>query len=265
MSVAEKFLTWDELLKQWGMEPSELVFLLCRADYAKFRPSDWDRSLEYPGFRPKKIDFVGWDNAFQDVLFSYSDIAAYEERFPHLRPSARLPSQPKSKKQLKEFPDSQRHYWRCRAVARVLWQENRALSPAQIAASTDVSKFGCEDQIDAYGRDGVEKWISDVCSGSYKDGEPKDFHKNDQPLFDPKPKMRPEQRHRESARAVAALLWSRDRSVTIADMILRDEVNGIACEGSQRNYNETILRRWIKDLRPQDQPAGRPKSKQRCR
>ncbi len=52
-------------------------------------------------------------------------------------------------------------------------------------------------------------------------------------------------------------------SMTISDMILRDEVNGIACKGSQRNYNETTLSRWIKDLHPQGQPAGRPKRNQR--
>ncbi len=107
MTDAEKFLTWDELRERWGIEPSDLVFLLCRMDSAGLHPASWDRSLDYPGFRPKKIDFVGWDNAFQDVLFSYSDIEAYEERFPDLLHSLRPPSQPKLKEQIKQFADSQ--------------------------------------------------------------------------------------------------------------------------------------------------------------
>ncbi len=89
-------------------------------------------------------------------------------------------------------------------MARVLWQENRSVAPAQIAANSDIATFGCEDKIDAYGLDPVEKWVSDVCGGSYKDGERKDFQESNQQLFDVKPKMRPEQRHRERARAVAA-------------------------------------------------------------
>ena len=104
MTALDGFLTWDELLQRWRIEPSYLIFLLCRVDYARFGPSDWDRSLEYPGFRPKKIDFVGWNTAFQDVLLSYSDIEAYEERFPGLRSSTRLPSQPKSKEADKRVP-----------------------------------------------------------------------------------------------------------------------------------------------------------------
>ncbi len=268
MTDSEDLLTWDELLKRWkrwGIVPSDLVILLCWVDSARLRPAAWDRSLDYPGFRPKKLDFAGWDTAFQDVRFSLRDIEAYEKRFPELLPSRGPSSKPKSKKQRKQFPDSQRHYWRCRAVARVLWEENRSLGPAQIAASPDIAKFGCEDKIHAYRLDLVEKWVADVCRDSYKVGEHDDLWESDQPLFEAKPKMRPEQRHYERSRAVAALLWSGNPNMTIAGMVLRHEVNRIACEGSQGKYNETILRRWIKDLRPQDQPAGRPKRNQRSR
>lgn len=262
MTESEEFLTWDELLQRWGIKPPDLVSLLCRMDGAGLRPASCDSSLDYVGFRPTKPDFAGWDTAFRDVRFSLRDVEAYEKRFPELLPSRSSSSTPKSKKQRPQFPDSQRHYWRCRAVARVLWQEDQSMTAAQIAASAEIARFGCEDKINVYGLDVVEKWITDVCRVSYKD-EDHDDPAGDHELFESKPKMRPVQRHRERARAVAALVWSRNPDITIADMIVRNEVNRIACEGGQRIYNETVLRRWIKDLRPQGQPTGRPKSNRR--
>jgi len=70
-------------------------------------------------------------------------------------------------------------------------------------------------------------------------------------------KMRNNQRHKERCRAIAALLWSKEPEITIADMILRDEITVFGCEG--KNYAEDTLRDWIKDLAPDRSPGRRTK------
>lgn len=66
-------------------------------------------------------------------------------------------------------------------------------------------------------------------------------------------KLRPNQRHKISCRAEAEKLWKEDPSITIADMIHRDELNKV-CEG--RLYTEKVMRKWINDLCP-DRSRGR--------
>ena len=68
------------------------------------------------------------------------------------------------------------------------------------------------------------------------------------------PAERPHQRHREAARAAAEALWRKDKTITIADMILCDEITK-ACGG--KNYVEGTLRDWIKDLCPDRKPGRR--------
>ena len=68
------------------------------------------------------------------------------------------------------------------------------------------------------------------------------------------PAERPHQRHREAARAAADVLWRKDKTITIADMILCDEITK-ACGG--KNYVEGTLRDWIKDLCPDRKPGRR--------
>lgn len=70
---------------------------------------------------------------------------------------------------------------------------------------------------------------------------------------------RPSQRHKERCRAIAALLWANDPNVTIADMVLRDEIALYGCEG--KNYTEQVLRTWISDLCPNRKPGRRPSSR----
>ena len=141
----------------------------------------------------------------------------------------------------------------------MLYHKDGSLSAEKIAASAEIAMFGCESRIDVYGFDLVAKWVADVCCDSRRVGEDNNLSERDKPLFEEKPKMRPEERHYERTRAVAAFLWSKNPNMTIADMIVQDEINGIACEGRPHIYHETTLRRWIKDLRPEGQPTGRPK------
>ena len=71
-------------------------------------------------------------------------------------------------------------------------------------------------------------------------------------------KLRPNQRHKIACRAEAEKLWKQDPSITIADMIQRDELNE-ACEG--KIYTEKTMREWIKDLCPDRTAGRRPKKK----
>lgn len=68
-------------------------------------------------------------------------------------------------------------------------------------------------------------------------------------------RLRPSQRHKAACRKVAASLWGKDPSITIAAMIQKDEIRD-ACEG--KVYKEKTIRRWIKDLCPNRKPGRRP-------
>ena len=71
-------------------------------------------------------------------------------------------------------------------------------------------------------------------------------------------KLRPNQKHKIECRKIASKIWENDPKVTIADMILRDEIAKV-CE--TKVYCETTLRNWIKDLCPDRSPGRRPKKK----
>jgi len=73
---------------------------------------------------------------------------------------------------------------------------------------------------------------------------------------DPEKKLRNNQRHRERCRAVAQMLWDSTPNVTIADMILCNEITKYGCEG--KVYGEKIVRSWINDLAPNRDPGRRP-------
>lgn len=66
-----------------------------------------------------------------------------------------------------------------------------------------------------------------------------------------------DQRRRERCRAIAELLWKNNQSITIADMIRKDEITAIGCEG--KIYTEKVVRNWIKDLCTNRNPGRRPK------
>ena len=69
-------------------------------------------------------------------------------------------------------------------------------------------------------------------------------------------KLRPVQRHKKECREVAKKIWKKDSTITIADMLMKDEIT-YACEG--RIYAEKTIRDWIKDLCPNRSPGRRPK------
>ena len=79
-------------------------------------------------------------------------------------------------------------------------------------------------------------------------------------LVKSKQAQRPDQRHRLQCRKVAKKLWEDDPSITIADMIINDEI-AEACEG--KTYAENTIRNWIKDLCPNRKPGRRPKKQKK--
>jgi hypothetical protein len=74
-----------------------------------------------------------------------------------------------------------------------------------------------------------------------------------------KQKLRPNQKHKIECRKVAKKIWDENPSITIADMILSDEISNV-CEG--KVYAEKTLHNWIKDLCPNRSPGRRPKKSQ---
>lgn len=70
------------------------------------------------------------------------------------------------------------------------------------------------------------------------------------------PLSRASQRHRERCRALAALLWEREPSLTIEAMIDRDEIAKFGQE--EQCYDRDVVRRWVKDLCPDRKPGRRP-------
>jgi hypothetical protein len=71
-------------------------------------------------------------------------------------------------------------------------------------------------------------------------------------------KLRPNQRHKIECRKIAAKIWENDPTITIADMIYRDEIAKVS---TPKTYNEKTLRNWIKDLCPNRSRGRRPKKK----
>jgi hypothetical protein len=69
-------------------------------------------------------------------------------------------------------------------------------------------------------------------------------------------KLRPNQLHKLKCREVAQKIWKEDPSITIADMIHKDEINEV-CDG--KVYTEKTIRNWIKDLCPDRSPGRRRK------
>jgi len=71
-------------------------------------------------------------------------------------------------------------------------------------------------------------------------------------------KLTDDQRRRVACRKEAEKIWADDPNITIADMILSDELN-LLCEN--RIYAEKTMRNWINDLCPNRDPGRRPKDK----
>jgi hypothetical protein len=69
-------------------------------------------------------------------------------------------------------------------------------------------------------------------------------------------KLRPVQRHKIECRRIAAELWNKDPSITIEDMVRKDEINSVS---APKIYGKKTLRNWIKDLCPNRTPGRRPK------
>jgi hypothetical protein len=60
--------------------------------------------------------------------------------------------------------------------------------------------------------------------------------------------------HRAAAQKAAKVLWDKNDSMTIEDMIHHDDINMVA-----PNYEKRTLRNWLKDLAPSNRPGRRKK------
>lgn len=66
------------------------------------------------------------------------------------------------------------------------------------------------------------------------------------------------QLRKNSVRQAARKLWEQDPSITIADMIFRDEINSLL---EDKTFDQKYLRSWMQDLCPNHAPGRRAKKK----
>ncbi|MCP5361140.1 MAG: hypothetical protein H6908_00650 [Hyphomicrobiales bacterium] len=72
--------------------------------------------------------------------------------------------------------------------------------------------------------------------------------------------LRPNQRHRERCRAIAAMKWAANQSITITAMTEDSDIINFGCEGKLYRDSDTV-RNWIKDLCPCPKPGRPPNNK----
>lgn len=65
--------------------------------------------------------------------------------------------------------------------------------------------------------------------------------------------------HKKEVCKVANKLWREDKSMTIADMVISDEINLIKKKDGT-NYSERTLRNWIRSIAPSNKPGRRPQN-----
>lgn len=116
------------------------------------------------------------------------------------------------------------------------------------------------------GQDAANKFLAEICNCLYHKREiqstinqlqiPSKPNNQNQSKRKEKAKLRPSQRRRLACRKVAAGIWEIHPEITIADMIVRDEITE-ACEG--KIYAERTIRNWVNDLCPDRSPGRRRK------
>lgn len=70
-------------------------------------------------------------------------------------------------------------------------------------------------------------------------------------------KKTPDQRAKLKCREIAQEKWMADPSITIADMIMINEIEAACTEIGGKSYTENALRGWINDLCPNREPGRR--------
>ena len=65
-------------------------------------------------------------------------------------------------------------------------------------------------------------------------------------------------KHKEEIRKVAKKIWKANKTMTIAGIIISDEINKVN-KSDGKNYSKGTLRNWVKDLAPSNKPGRRPK------
>lgn len=99
--------------------------------------------------------------------------------------------------------------------------------------------------------DGLEEFLNNLETTPTTSPGPK------QPDAKPKKTSKRHQetnKQKEAARKAAKKLWKEDEDLTIADVVIHDDINSVA-----PNKTERTLRDWIKDLAPSNKPGRRSK------
>ena len=67
-------------------------------------------------------------------------------------------------------------------------------------------------------------------------------------------KLRHDQMCRIKCRDIAKIIWAKDPTITIVDMINEDEIVKASTKKNGKLYTEKTVRNWIKDLCPDREP-----------
>lgn len=81
------------------------------------------------------------------------------------------------------------------------------------------------------------------------------------PSISDKKKLRPNQKAKIKCREIAKIIWNKDPSITIADMINHPEILPHTKKRDGNYYVEKTIHNWIKDLCPDRSPGRKPKQK----
>ena len=194
---------------------------------------------------------------------------------PDIAPPARSEQNEKRTRGNREIPASERHYYRCRAVAELLLSEKPEAMPLDLVTNREFDRFGCQGKAGYYGEGILLEWIRDLTKtgkrteqGSLEgdqrargtSGTKQETRKTEVDLKrgpnTPALTMRPYQRHAERCKAIAGLLWFRGKDYTVLEMKEQPEIKHIACEGI--NYKDRFFFKHFKEIRPKRKPGPRP-------
>lgn len=246
MNLPAKIISLETAMKRWGMSLSD-VFLLTYNH--RLRPvyrytTEWKYWDEQEGGDWMDLFDQGTEGTIK-IFFLRSDIAELEQRIGGpITKSVRVINE----KDLQERWDIDREE---------LWSvvEERNLEPVD-PLGVKIEDFEELDQrLLRYSLYDEIRWYFQLSDVEHIEKEHKIEPKT--PGNQNRPKLRPNQWHNLRSREVAKELWKKDPKITIADMIMRDEI-AAACDG--RLYNEKTLRKWIKDLCPDRLPGRRRKT-----
>ena len=246
MDLPTKIITADKLCERWFIDYFDLFWVifnydLCPVEFC-FESSDWkyhEWGDDEDNYAPAVDLYLDTEKNLSGLRFKIDDVEKFEEN---------------------RNLDSVKRIKGADLITRWNVVEDELLDLVLQGFIRTADVFGQPFPLEDYGNF-LLRFDTTLIDLYFDLSAVEEFEKNHdmaQPRVDTQTASKPEtapQRRRRKVREVASPLWITDPSITIEDMIMRDEIT-IAAE---RPYSESTLRNWIKDLCPNRQPGRRPK------